>query len=568
MGINLIPRWYLAPLVVALAGCTVENPLFLDAAVPPDVRSHKDVKVRQDGQNRDKRPATDRKVVPDRGRDKAQPKDHGLPPDLQVKDQSRPDQQLPPDLVPSPDAKPCPPSTACTSYWMGPNGCKSKHALAGNPCDDKDACTLGDVCDGKGGCKGLPFGCKAGTSHTKACGNCGSQTRTCSSKCIWSTYSACSGQGPCGPNTKQTKVCDSCGVQTRTCSSKCTWGGWGTCTNKGICAPKQVQTQKCGNCGSQTRTCSSTCTWTGWSACTSQGACFPNSKQSLACGTCGTKWRTCQSNCTWGSYGSCSSTGTCTPNTKQSLACGKCGTKWRTCKSNCTWGSYGACGSQGICAPFTSASCTGTDACGATANGSTTCSSACKWGSCVVPTPSKCTRTVYATADAYISKHHPNTNYGMTTSLLSNSSASRETRVYAKFSLPAAISGKTITLAQLGFRWAGDWVCGRSALLVSGSLVGAAWQETSITWNNRPKDGTCSGVTLAQQAGNKQMNSYGQWWCTFNATARVKCWAAGTANHGIVVGQYAVGGYGAPRAQWYTKGTSSSKPYLYIEYTP
>src|SRR5207253_2896285 len=63
--------------------------------------------------------------------------------------------------------------------------------------------------------------CMPGTTQQVACGNCGTQTNTCTTTCAWATGS-CGGQGACSPGSTRLGSCDACSQQT--CTSSCTWG--------------------------------------------------------------------------------------------------------------------------------------------------------------------------------------------------------------------------------------------------------------------------------------------------------------------------------------------------------
>lgn len=68
-----------------------------------------------------------------------------------------------------------------------------------------------------------------------------------------------------GPTSQ---ACGNCGTQTRTCNSG-SWSPWGACVGAGVCTPSA--TQACS--GGGTQTCSATC---AWGACTcAGGACLP-----------------------------------------------------------------------------------------------------------------------------------------------------------------------------------------------------------------------------------------------------------------------------------------------------
>jgi hypothetical protein len=61
----------------------------------------------------------------------------------------------------------CPGPTVCTpSYIQDGNGCTPNHAGAGAGCNDGSNSTNNDVCNGAGGCSGTPYGCPGGTTCT------------------------------------------------------------------------------------------------------------------------------------------------------------------------------------------------------------------------------------------------------------------------------------------------------------------------------------------------------------------------------------------------------------------
>ena len=539
----MIFKWYIFVIsccsaATVFGGCTENNPGFSDI-YPWAKDSSPGDQQPVDGTLADspKQPPRD---GPPKPPDKKLPKDKTKPADS-GKDIKKADTFTPPDLTmdssPPADGKVCPPHTDCTYYAWAGGKCTPVHNPAGNPCDDKNACTIKDTCNGKGTCAGTTFGCKPHSSEKRACGNCGSQTRTCSASCGWSSWTACAGQGTCKPSTKQQKICGSCGTQTSVCSSSCQWGAWGACSSAGICKPGETKTQACGKCGSQSRSCSSKCIWSSWSSCAGEKA--------------------------------------CTASLNQIVSCGKCGSKTRSCSSSCAWGSWSSCTGEKACTAGSKVACTGTNACGVTATGTKTCSSLCAWGSCVIAKPSKCTLTVLGTEDAYIRKDHPTTNYGITNYLLSYPHSSRDTRIYAKFNVPHTMfAKKKILKASLVFRAQLHYslsICAYAALMPSTSLPGAAWTEPALTWNNRPADGTCTGTSaaLSQQKGAVWTISNSDKRCVFDATQRVQCWANGTPVHGLVVGNYQFASYNVPQARWYTKGMSSNyRPYLFIEYQP
>ncbi|MDX9999888.1 MAG: glycoside hydrolase family 25 protein [Polyangia bacterium] len=71
--------------------------------------------------------------------------------------------------------------------------------------------------------------CSVGQTQTQACGNCGTQTRTCLGSCQWGAWSTCQGQGVCRPGTTEQQSCCDCGSQARICGGDCQWQAWSSC---------------------------------------------------------------------------------------------------------------------------------------------------------------------------------------------------------------------------------------------------------------------------------------------------------------------------------------------------
>ena len=122
----------------------------------------------------------------------------------------------------------------------------------------------------------------------------------------------CYGQGVCAAGATETQGCGGCATQTRTCTTSCAWSDWSACTGGGVCTPGQAETQGCGFGGTQTRTCTTSCAWSDWSACVGSGECNPGTTEKKRCGNCGTTTRQCQSNYFWSEWAQCVETNSCT----------------------------------------------------------------------------------------------------------------------------------------------------------------------------------------------------------------------------------------------------------------
>jgi hypothetical protein len=250
---------------------------------------------------------------------------------------------------------PCTEQGVCAPGTTEACGTNGTHACGGN-------CQWG-AC-GSQVCSGAP---------SAACGNCGSQTRTCDTiTAKWSAFSACTMEGMCKPNA--TRACGTGGAQI--CGGNCQWDA--TCGGQ-MCSG--APTQACGNCGAQTRACDTTTgQWAGWSICLGAGSCAP--RQQRSCGAGGTQ--TCGDNCQWNPE--------CVGQTcagAMTETCGMCGTHSRTCDSGSgKWSGWEACGNEGVCAAGTTA------ACGAGMTGTRTCAADCsKWDTSACVTQLTCKGT-------------------------------------------------------------------------------------------------------------------------------------------------------------------------------
>lgn len=92
-----------------------------------------------------------------------------------------------------------------------------------------------------GACLGETGVCEPGTTEDVACGNCGTQKKTCNQYCAWSS-STCSGQptNSCAPGTVEytTAGCAVNLYRNRSCGTACTWGGFSTACAEPVNANK------------------------------------------------------------------------------------------------------------------------------------------------------------------------------------------------------------------------------------------------------------------------------------------------------------------------------------------
>ncbi len=268
-------------------------------------------------------------------------------------------------------------------------GCSGSLCRADRCEDGTCVCNGGEVCDGGpddfccpgAGCRDLAqdpencgvcgFECPAVECNSPVCsgGACGVRPADDGDDCSGGRVccgGACTGE--CAPAEVATRTCGNCGTQSRTCSAGCAWGAWGACAGEGTCAPGQVDSTGCGNCGTQTRSCGQDCQWPAWGNCTGEGACTPDAVQQVACRQCGNQEQLCNATCQWQDFGNCDSnppSSTCDDeNACTTDACngsgdcthGNCG-PGTTCCGNlgctrCCGNDVSRCGNEPLCADW------------------------------------------------------------------------------------------------------------------------------------------------------------------------------------------------------------------------
>ena len=107
----------------------------------------------------------------------------------------------------------CQPATSCISYLPMEGGlCGPAHKASGTKCNDGKLTTKGDTCDGKGGCAGTVYSCSPGQCEASSVPNgvgCTTTPKVSGAKCndgnAGTIKDACDGKGGCKGQLLPTK---------------------------------------------------------------------------------------------------------------------------------------------------------------------------------------------------------------------------------------------------------------------------------------------------------------------------------------------------------------------------
>ena len=134
----------------------------------------------------------------------------------------------------------------------------------------------------------------------------------------------------------------------------------------------------------------------------------------------------------------------------------------------------------------------------AATDASTNVSAASAVASAVVTNPPAppTTQTIVTSADSMAAAINPAFAYGTTNQLSSRFNTTIES--FLRFDLPAAPAGQVLTSATISLRTSTDPTAG-STDIHEFRLVSGTWQESTITWNNRPT--TVGAAVLGQLTG-------------------------------------------------------------------
>lgn len=166
---------------------------------------------------------------------------------------------------------------------------------------------------------------------------------------------------------------------------------------------------------------------------------------------------------------------------------------------------------------------------------------------------------IYPSADAEVKQGMPNSNFGNSTYLESRDEpvAAYDYASYMKWALTQIPTGATVTKAELKLYvyWLG--ANGSNTGVTSNvHLAAANWDESTLTWNNKPAVGALINTM--------SMTSIG--WKTLDITDEFNDWRDGvTDNNGIRL--FPSSANANRNAAWYSKEALQNKPYIEVTYT-
>lgn len=117
------------------------------------------------------------------------------------------------------------------------------------------------------------------------------------------------------------------------------------------------------------------------------------------------------------------------------------------------------------------------------------------------------TKNVYTTADAVVKSLYPDNNFAVGTQLWVENTPTNKIRSFMYFDLSGIPSGSTIITATVQVRsWLSSGCWGDPGQFYL-SLANAAWNENTITWNNKPGSAINASSTLACADGYQGMDA-------------------------------------------------------------
>ncbi|MGG4499024.1 DNRLRE domain-containing protein [Brevibacillus reuszeri] len=161
---------------------------------------------------------------------------------------------------------------------------------------------------------------------------------------------------------------------------------------------------------------------------------------------------------------------------------------------------------------------------------------------------------ISSSSDSYVDSNQPSVNFGSSQFLYTSYSEAS----YLKFDLTTIPQNAVIFSADLyAYLYSGS--TGTGSPVVTISLVTGSWDESTLTWNNKP---LTESTVLDRKIINKNQQYY-----SWNVSNSVKNHVINPSqNHGFVLRYEADGTIRASYPTFYSSNSASNKPYMAINY--
>lgn len=153
--------------------------------------------------------------------------------------------------------------------------------------------------------------------------------------------------------------------------------------------------------------------------------------------------------------------------------------------------------------------------------------------------------------DSFVEQDYPTTNHRGDVTLVAGGAPANAT--YLRFAIPAPPSGKKLTGAVLRVRTTPDSHAG-SPDAYTVSVVGGAWNEWELTWNNRPPFGATAGSLTAPQPASAYSSTLSAAALQTSVDSQVSLMIAGSSQDGLLL-------------QSRESSDTNGRPYLTLTYS-
>ncbi|MDE5671630.1 MAG: hypothetical protein K2I14_09270, partial [Eubacterium sp.] len=140
-------------------------------------------------------------------------------------------------------------------------------------------------------------------------------------------------------------------------------------------------------------------------------------------------------------------------------------------------------------------------------------------------------------------------------------------RVYTHFTMPTAI--KKYATINSAYIWERETTGRTTTTYVTPYMVTGSWNETAITWSNKPGYNSSTAMTKKNINSKSTDDSTNPYWYKFDIKTAVKKWTDGATNYGLVFlsNEESNGAYNWRAFTSRSYSSSAMRPYTVINYT-